>query len=223
MKKYYKYELNIMSANILSLVMLIIPIVILFIFKVDVIGCTALTTILFTMIVYFIFHELLHGIGFSIFAKDMKNIKFGITLEKGVLYALCQEKIGKTGILISLLLPLVILSFIVFPIGLLLDIPLLIFLSIVNFAGAIGDILMTFLIALAPKDVEYIDYTSDIGAYLVSESDMTNYKTFGFSLAEKGLAEDKLIDNSIKRLYVSKTSAIILIVFIVIFLISFLK
>lgn len=79
---------------------------------------------------------------------------------------------------------------------------------------------MTFLIALAPKDVEYIDYTSDIGAYLVSESDMTNYKTFGFSLTETGFAEDKLIDNSIKRLYVSKTSAIILIVFIVIFLIS---
>ena len=51
MKKYYKYELNIIAANILSLVMLIIPIVILFIFKVYEIGCTALTTILFTMIV----------------------------------------------------------------------------------------------------------------------------------------------------------------------------
>ena len=83
MKKYYKYELNIMSANILSLVMLIIPIIILFIFKVDVIEGTALTTILFTMVVYFILHELLHGIGFFLFAKDMKSIKFGITLEKG--------------------------------------------------------------------------------------------------------------------------------------------
>lgn len=80
---------------------------------------------------------------------------------------------------------------------------------------------MTFLIAFAPKDVEYIDYTSDIGAYLVSETDMSNYRIFGFSLTETGLADDKSIDNSIKRLYVSKTSAIILIVFIVIFLISF--
>lgn len=215
MKKYYKYELNMLIANILSIVMFIVPIIILTILKFDFYSSNS-GLFLFELILYFIIHELLHGLGFLIFAKNKKNIKFGITLEKGVLFAACQEKINKKAALISIALPLVVLTFITFPIGILFKLPNLVSLSILNFGGAIGDILMFILISRAPSDVLYIDYNTDIGCYLLSENNLENYTSFGFKLTEHGNESDKRIDESIKRLYVSKTSAIILGVLIII-------
>lgn len=215
MKKYYKYELNMLIANILSIVMFIVPIIILAILKFDFYSSNS-GLFLLELILYFIIHELLHGLGFLIFAKNKKNIKFGITLEKGVLFAACQEKINKKAALISIALPLVVLTFITFPIGILFKLPNLVSLSILNFGGAIGDILMFILISRAPSDVLYIDYNTDIGCYLISENNLENYTSFGFKLTEYGNESDKRIDESIKRLYVSKTSAIILGVLIII-------
>lgn len=215
MKKYYKYELNMLIANILSIVMFIVPIIILTILKFDFYSSNS-GLFLLELILYFIIHELLHGFGFLIFAKNKKNIKFGITLEKGVLFAACQEKINKKAALISIALPLVVLTFITFPIGILFKLPNLVSLSILNFGGAIGDILMFILITRAPSDVLYIDYNTDIGCYLLSENNLENYTSFGFKLTEHGKESDKKVDESIKRLYVSKTSAIILGVLIII-------
>lgn len=215
MKKYYKYELNMLIANILSIVMFIVPIIILAILKFDFYSSNS-GLFLLELILYFIIHELLHGLGFLIFAKNKKNIKFGITLEKGVLFAACQEKINKKAALISIALPLVVLTFITFPIGILFKLPNLVSLSILNFGGAIGDILMFILISRAPSDVLYIDYNTDIGCYLILENNLENYTSFGFKLTEYGNESDKRIDESIKRLYVSKTSAIILGVLIII-------
>ncbi len=220
MKNYYKYELNMLVANILSLVMMIVPIVILEIIGINVYTSLSNGFLLISLLIYFIIHELLHALGFSLFAKNKKSLKFGIKLEKGVLYALCQESISKYGIIISLLLPLVLLSFVVFPISLLLKLNLLTLLSIANFGGAIGDILMFFLIIKEPKDIEYIDYNSDIGMYLLSKNDLSNIKSFGLKLTESGDSKNKRTDESIKRLYVSRTSAIILAVLIFISIVS---
>lgn len=220
MKKYYKYELNILLANILSLVMLIIPIIVLSILKFDFYSGSSTGIMLIEIILYFIIHEICHGIGFLIFAKDKKNIKFGAALEKGVLYAACQEKINKKAALISIFLPLIILSFITFPIGYIFNLPDLVLLSIMNFGGAIGDILMGILILNAPSDVSYIDYNTDIGCYLVSESDLESYNSFGFKLIEWGKESEKSVDTTIKRLYVSKSSAIILAVLLIIGLVT---
>lgn len=220
MKKYYKYELNMLIANILSLVMMIVPIIILEIIGINVYTSLSSGLLLISLLIYFIIHELLHALGFSLFAKNKKNIKFGIKLEKGVLYALCQESISKSAIVISLLLPLTLLSFIAFPISLLLKLNLLTLLSIANFGGAIGDILMFFLIIKAPNDIEYIDYNSDIGMYLLSKNDLSNIKSFGLKLTESGDSKNKRIDESIKRLYVSRISAIILAVLIFISIVS---
>ncbi|MCX4249544.1 MAG: DUF3267 domain-containing protein [Bacilli bacterium] len=220
MKNYYKYELNMLVANILSLVMMIVPIVILEIIGINVYTSLSNGFLLISLLIYFIIHELLHALGFSLFAKNKKSLKFGIKLEKGVLYALCQEKISKSAILISLLLPLIILTFITFPISLLLKLNLLTLLSIANFGGAIGDILMFFLIIKTPKDIEYIDYNSDIGVYLLSKNDLSNIKSFGLKLIESGDSSNKKIDESIKRLYISRISTIILAVLIFISIVS---
>lgn len=211
MKKYYKYEINMLSMNILSMVLFIMPFVILILCGYDILNNLDFPIYFIGIVIYFCLHELFHGIGYSFFAKDKKNIKYGIMLEKGVLYAACQEKISKKGILISLLLPTLFLSIITFPISLIYKINWLLIFSIMNFSGATGDILMMILIMRAPKDIQYIDYNNDVGAYLVSEYDMSNLTSFGFKLTEIGLESEKSVDKSIKGFYISKTSCIILL------------
>lgn len=218
--KYYKYELNLLVANILSIVLLVVPFVILIMsgYSLNMDFDVIKFILLFG---YFFLHEIFHAIGYSLFTKNKKNIKLGIMLEKGVFYAMCQEKINKKGIIISLLMPLIFLSIIPFPISYYFHLDFLLILTIVNFSGAIGDILMTFLIIRAPKDVEYIDYNNDIGAYLVSSEDMSNYSSFGFFLAESGEEHLKKIDKSIRRFYVSKVSYIFLVIFTILCIILF--
>ena len=220
MRKYYKYELNMTLMNILAVVLFIAPIIIL-----ETSGKHIMTDLNFGffiigMLFYLVLHEVFHGIGYGIFAKDKKNIKFGIVLEKGVFYAACQEKLNKKEILISLLFPTIFLSIITFPIGLIFNLNWLVLYSIINFSGAIGDLLMTVLIIRAPKDVEYLDYNTDIGVYLISKNNMSNYKSLGFYLKEEGLEKEKSIDKSIKRFYISKVSCIMLGVLLIIGIIS---
>lgn len=197
--------------NILSMVLFILPLVILVLCRYDITINFDFSFYIIGIIIYFMLHELLHGIGYSFYAKDKKNIKYGIMLEKGVLYAACQEKISKKGILVSLLLPTLFLSIIALPISLLFKLNWLLIFSIMNFSGATADILMMILIIRAPKDIEYIDYNNDVGAYLVSKCDMSNFTSFGFKLTEMGKENDKNVDKSIKRFYISKTSCIILL------------
>lgn len=215
-KKYYKYELNMLVMNILSIVLLIVPFIIIFSCGYSLNFNFNILLEFICLIAYFLLHELFHALGYSMFAKDKKNIKIGIVLEKGVFYAMCQEKINRRGILISLVMPLIFLSIIPLPISFYFHFDLLLILAIVNFSGGIGDILMTILIMRAPKDIEYIDYNNDIGAYLLSCEDMSNYNSFGFRLTEMGLENAKEIDKSIKRFYISKKSYIFLVIFIIV-------
>lgn len=219
MKKYYHFELNMTVMNILSIILFIVPFLLLFL-------CGYSMTfkhtgiLLIGMLFYLLLHELFHAIGYALFARDKNNIKIGITLEKGVLYAACQELISKRAILVSLMMPLVFLSIITFPIGVVFHLDWLIFLSIVNFSGAIGDMLMFILILKCPKDVGYIDYDNSVGAYLVSKQDLSKIKSLGFKIGEIGEFKDKKLDATVKKFFVSKTSIIILTVLILFGIIS---
>lgn len=178
---------------------------------------------LLELIGYFMLHELFHGIGFLIFAKDPKNIKFGITLEKGVFYTLCSERIGKKAIIVTLLFPIIFLSLITFILSLIINSPTLALLSIANLGGAIGDILMVILILKMPSDVEYIDYNNDVGCYLVSKHDLSKIKLFGIKYLGSGVDSDKNIKD-IPRIYISKFSIVFLIIYFVLtFSLLFMK
>ena len=216
MRKYYKYELNMSIMNILSVVLFVGFLAIISINGYDITENINYSFYIIGIIFYLIFHEVLHGLGYSFFAKDKKNIKFGIALEKGVLYAACQEPLNKKQILISLMLPTLLLSVIALPVGLIFNLNWLVIFSIINLGGSIADILMMILVIRAPKDVAYLDYNTDIGVYLISECDMSNLKSFGFILTDQGQENKKEIDKSIKRFYISKYSCIILaIVFLI--------
>lgn len=222
-KKYYKFELDIKKMNILIFIGFI-PLGVVFGIFSNFFSNTfdKLYISLTGLILVFFVHELIHGIGYSLFAKDKSKIKYGIALDKGVLYAMCQDTISKTGILVSLMLPTIILTFILLPIGIIIKDSILVFLALMNLYGAIGDIMMCTLAIRLPKDTEYIDYNADIGAYFISKEDISQMKTFGFKCIESGTHTLDKVDNTIPRFTVTKGSIIYLVIFGLIILLDFI-
>lgn len=174
------------------------------------------------MILYFGLHEIFHGIGYSIFANNKKKIKYGVMLEKGVLYAMCQEEISKKGIIISLLFPIIFLTIIPIIVGGIFSLKFLLIYAIINLIGAIGDITMLLLILKFPSDVTYIDYDNVIGAYFLSKEDLSKYKSIGMKYIESGIHSEKLINENIQFIYISKISWIILFILGIFLILSFI-
>ncbi len=212
MKKYYKFNLDMVWANVIATIVLVVSAVAFLFFdrtyQMDI-------NIIIYMVLYLALHEVFHGIAFSIYAKDVKNIKYGAALEKGVFYAMCQERINKKAIIVSLLFPFIFLTVIALPIGVLIHSENLIILALINFSGATGDLFMVNLIRKMPKDIEYIDYDNSVGCYLLSKEDLSKYKAIGLKYVESGKDEDKLINKDIKRITISKWSVIILAILVV--------
>ena len=212
MKKYYKFNLDMVWANVIATIVLVVSAVVFLFFdrtyQMDI-------NIIIYMVLYLALHEVFHGIAFSIYAKDVKNIKYGAALEKGVFYAMCQERINKKAIVVSLLFPFIFLTVIALPIGVLIHSENLIILALINFSGATGDLFMVNLIRKMPNDIEYIDYDNSVGCYLLSKEDLSKYKAIGLKYIESGKDEDKLINKNIKRITISKWSVIILAILLI--------
>lgn len=225
-ERYYKYEVDMKFMNIIALLSFI-PLAILVIFFSDFFSKTFESNIyylyLIGLIFYFFLHEVFHGIGYSLFAKDKKNIKYGIALEKGVLYALCQERISKRGIIVSLLFPIIFLTIIPLFIAIPFGFSTLVLYSLLNLIGAVADITMCFLIFKLPKDIEYIDYNSDIGAYFISKTNIENIKVKGFKCVKTGVHDESLIDKTIKRFTITKKSIPYILIFIAIVIINLIS
>ena len=71
MKKYYKFNLDMVWANIIATVVLIASVLVFLFFnrtyEPDI-------NIIIYIVLYLALHEIFHGIAFSIYAKDIKNI-----------------------------------------------------------------------------------------------------------------------------------------------------
>ena len=198
-------------ANAISLLLFILGFMVLVITYPNRIGLGSFGTgvFLIAMIIYLIIHELIHGLAFMYFCKDKRNVKYGAMLEKGVLYAMCQERISKTGIIVSLLAPTIVLTCIALIPAYIFKIDLLAMLAIFNLAGATGDLMMTTFAIKIPKDSKYIDYDNVIGFYLLSKEDLSKLKSPFLKFIESGKDSDSLINKNIKSIYISKASYII--------------
>lgn len=219
MKKYYKFELDISFLNIVANVLYIIAFIGCYLIFKDFfqnLKTLSITYFFLGIIGYLILHELCHGLGYTLFVKEKRNIKYGIVLEKGVFYAMCQEEISKMGILVSLLMPILVLTVFSSIFAIIFSIPVLMIYSILNFVGAIGDIVLLFLLIRLPKDVTYMDFDNMIGAYFISKNGLTNVRSIGIKCTEEGFLKDIKIEEEIPRLYISSSSKkIILISFLV--------
>jgi hypothetical protein len=165
--------------------------------------------IIFLYIPYLILHEQLHSLAYVIYGADFKNITYGVHLEKGILCCLCKQRINKRNILHSLMYPFIIIGIITLIIGIIVNYPILVILSLTNIAGCSGDLVMFYHLSKL-NDFEFSEYNDPIAFGLFTKEDFSNLKMFGLDYVGKKATLDK---NDLRKVVVSKTSIILLVVF----------
>ncbi len=217
--KFYTYKLNLLTLNVLAIVILFSLVIIHYVCfqNIDFITNIDLGIMLVALVFWFILHEVLHGIGFLILGRvKFKNVVFGAELENGIFYCMCKQKITKTNILISLLFPIFFIGIITYIIGLYFNNNLLILLSIVNISGAVGDIIMTLDILAMPNDIFYLDLDDATSFTILSTHPLQEKKYFGIKLDNHGKYTSAISAKDYQKWHISKTSIIILTVLLAI-------
>ncbi len=225
-EKEYIYKFNLVTANILSIVIFIALIALtVLILSLDSSSLTGRGEFMFflpLMLGYLCLHEFLHGVGYVIGGAKPKNIYFGAALEKGILYCLCRQEISKKGILISLQMPFMVIGVITYVIGMLTHNMMLVTLSICNLVGASMDMAMFNFIARI-KDVRYSETDANDEFVLISKEDLTKRKSIFLTLKEVKPYNKKDFEfKKIKRIIISKISWILIIVLLLISLLPFI-
>ena len=218
MKKAYVYKMKLVPANLLGLVVFILLLVLTNVLKVNILPVfdkIPFIWILVLLMLYMILHEVLHGIGYRITGTKTNKIKYGIELEKGILYTLVLEEVPKKNILVSLQMPFVIIGIITLLLGYILNIPLLVLLSIFNLMGASMDLVM-FIYISRIKDVHYAETKASDEFILISKEDLTKIKSLFFKIIEvNNYKKEDYIVKSDKKITISKASIIFTIIYLI--------
>lgn len=218
MKKAYVYKMNLVPANFLGLVVFILLLVLTSALNIDLLSVfndLPFILILVLLILYMLLHELLHGIGYRITGSKSNKIKYGVELEKGILYTLVLEEVPKKNILVSLQMPFVIIGIITYILGYILNIPLLLLLSIFNLMGASMDLVM-FIYISRIKDVHYAETKASNEFILISKEDLTKKKSLFFRITEvKNYKKDDYIIKLDNKITITKASIIFTIIYLI--------
>ena len=218
MKKAYVYKMNLVPANFLGLVVFILLLVLTSALNINILSVfnnLPFIVILALLMIYMVLHELLHGIGYRITGSKSNKIKYGVELEKGILYTLVLEEVPKKNILVSLQMPFVIIGIITYILGYILNIPLLVLLSIFNLMGASMDLVM-FIYISRIKDIHYAETKASNEFILISKEDLTKRKSLFFRIIEeKKYKKEDYIIKSDKKITISKASIIFTIIYLI--------
>ena len=218
-KNYYLFKMNTYILNGFSLLLMVIcAFLFYFIYGNDSINILIDNSVIVMMLLipYLVLHEQLHSLGYVIYGADFKNITFGVHLEKGVLCCLCKQRINKRNILHSLLFPFVIIGIITLIIGILVNYPILVILSLVNITGCSGDLVMFYHLSKL-NGYEFSEYDDPIAFGLYTENDFSKLKMLGLDYVGK---KNNLEIKDLKKVVISKPSVILLIIFYVFMLLS---
>lgn len=224
-KKKYIFTYNMILMNIIAFILLIIIFIPTIIIKKELILSTTYSSqkmliFIIIMIFYFILHELIHGLFYYFNGAKWSNIKFGIALEKGILYCKSCEKINRRNILISVIAPFILIGIVTYIIGLILNNLVLIFLSIMNISGCAGDLVIFFFFLKRKKDTLFKEI-GDTTTFLIETSeDLSNKKYLGLKYVKEIEDETLLEDNINKKINISKISTIFLIILLIILILS---
>lgn len=221
-KKTYVYKMNLVTANILCIVILIGLGILTNCLGINLYNKNTNWFIVFILIIgYLMLHEFLHGVGYFLGGTKRKNITYGIELEKGIFYAMAYQKLTKKNILISLQMPFMVIGVITYVIGIIFNIPLLVLLSIVNLSGAAMDMAMFIYFLRLPKDFTYSESGNPDEFVVISSEDLSKKKSIFLNLVEvKDYKEKDFEFKNLKKIKVTKTSIILLIVFILLGLVT---
>lgn len=207
--------MHLPTLTILSFLLLFLVSIPCFFLEIEITDITLRWTCLF-MIPWLILHELLHSFSYVIHGANFKNITYGMSLEKSILYCLCKQNITKKNILCSLLSPLIWIGIVTYILGILVGSETLILLSIINISGSVGDLVMFFFI-LKLNDVEFSEFDNPTAFGIYTKQNLEGKKVFGLRYLEK---RDELIRNDLEKIHISKPSIYILIGLILLFCFS---
>ena len=221
-KKVYVYKMNLIPANVLSILILILVTILAFFLRVELWNNKMNYFIVFVLIIlYLMLHELLHGLGYFIGGTKREYITYGIELEKGIFYAMAYSKLTKKNILISLQMPFMVIGVITYIIGVIFNIPLLVLLSVVNISGASMDLAMFIYFLRLPKDFTYSESGNPDEFVIISSEDLTKKKSIFTKIVEvKDYKEKDFEFKNLKKIKVTKASIIVLVLFLLLGLIT---
>ena len=164
MKKYYIFRMDTLILNVISIILFLIVCFISFLIDrsllIESFFINDFPIFILEMILFTFMHEFLHSFAYVLNGAKFKNIYYGASLEKGILYCLRKERISKKNILISLMFPFVIIGLITYIISIIFHLPRLLLLSLVNISGCSGDILMFNFISKL-KNVEFSEFDKE--------------------------------------------------------------
>ena len=216
---YYLFKMNSFFLNSFSIILLLLCCLLFYLIYQDKSMEVLNNNINIVMVIYLpylILHELLHSLAYVIYGADFKNITYGIHLEKGILCCLCKQNINKKNILHSLMYPFAIIGVLTLIIGIIIDYPLLVILSLANIAGCSGDMVMMYdLVKL--KDFSFSEYDNPMAFALYTKNDFSKLKMIGLEYVGK---KNKLEKNDLRKVVISKPSIIMLILFYILIILT---
>ncbi len=165
--------MSVAKANVLGF-LAPLPFVILFLVLYFVMGNTYTTLagknmaiVLLAFMVLIVVHELIHGITWSIFAKNgWKSISFGFIVAYLTPYCSCNEPMKKYQSILSALMPTLLLGFIPCTVAVFTGSSVLLAIGILLIFGGGGDLLIIFMLLRhksPSKDVLFIDHPYELG------------------------------------------------------------
>ena len=211
-KSYYLFKMNTLFLNGFSLILIVLCALFFMLIygnKTIEVLQSSMGIIIVLYIPYLILHEQLHSLAYVIYGADFKNITFGAHLEKGVLCCLCKQRISKRNILHSLLYPFTIIGVITLIIGLIIDYPVLVILSLINIAGCSGDLVMFYHLSKL-NDFEFSEYDDPIAFGLYTKNDFSKLNMFGLDYVGKKASLER---KDLRKVVISKQSVIMLVLF----------
>ena len=217
MRKYYKFEIDTVKGNILCILITIIAIIPawnIMIKYIENINMKELGILIFAYLLWMFLHEILHGIGHIICGVKPKDLSFGASLEKSVLFCLVRREVNKKGILFSLIFPFFFIGIVTYIIGVIINSPLLISLSILNIGGASMDLTMFLQFIRLGEDITYIEPGDGTSFYLISNNNIN--KLYGLKKVEEGEYNKEMFLNKNNKVFdISKTSFLLLGIFFI--------
>ena len=213
MRKYYKYKLNINTINVVAIILFVLACIPVYkkIYDYSFSSVKVVGIILITYLFWMVLHEILHGVAHLLCGSKRSDLSFGAALEKGVLFCLIRKEVSKKQILISLIFPFFFIGVVTYIVGVIINSPLLIILSIFNISGAAGDLLMFYHFIKLDKDITYIEPGDGTSFYLTTFN-LKNKKMFGLDYVEEGEYKQDMFNQKTKTYDISKTSYIFFII-----------
>lgn len=226
----YEIKYNLITMNIVGIIYLLAIVLILYLMFTNNILTSRfpksyeftkypISIFIVVMLLWFVLHEIIHGLFYVIGGAKKENISYGCALEKGIFFCKCNNNITKKNAMLSLMAPFTIIGVITLIISFLIGDYALLILSVFNLNGACADLCVFYFFSKLPNDVLFREVGDTSTFVLTTKEDLTKNKYLGIK-SIRLLKEGELPPEKVKkRINITKGSKPILIILLVLLII----